>query len=221
MPKSRTVCSGPKRGNGFKVKHSGQVPATFTQMKNFEEPEYRGTTLVPMVVETDQPRANVPTIFIRGSLRSTSFSSGRPLTTTSPIWPPRKCSSCRRKTRRETFSCTSIRRAARSPQDSRFTTPCSFVKPDVVTTCVGQAASIAAVVARRWRPKKKRFALPNARILIHQPWDVRGWAGRLRILTCMQKRFCAMRTTINQLLAKHSGQARGAHREGRRARFTS
>ena len=44
-----------------------------------------------------------------------------------------------------------------------------FVKPDVVTTCVGQAASIAAVLLAGGTPKK-RFALPNARILIHQPW---------------------------------------------------
>ena len=44
-----------------------------------------------------------------------------------------------------------------------------FVKPDVVTTCVGQAASIAAVLLAGGAPKK-RFALPNARILIHQPW---------------------------------------------------
>src|SRR5947199_6584763 len=44
-----------------------------------------------------------------------------------------------------------------------------FVKPDVVTTCVGQAAPIAAVLLTGGAPKK-RFALPNARILIHQPW---------------------------------------------------
>src|SRR5215510_9111108 len=44
-----------------------------------------------------------------------------------------------------------------------------FVRPDVQTTCIGQAASIAAVLLVGGAPKK-RFALPNARILIHQPW---------------------------------------------------
>ena len=44
-----------------------------------------------------------------------------------------------------------------------------FVKPDVVTYCVGQAASIAAVLLASGAPKK-RYALPNSRVLIHQPW---------------------------------------------------
>src|SRR6059036_2296001 len=51
-----------------------------------------------------------------------------------------------------------------------------FVKPDVVTTCVGQAASIAAVLLAAGAPKK-RFVLPNSRILIHQPHIMGGLSG--------------------------------------------
>jgi ATP-dependent Clp protease protease subunit len=77
-----------------------------------------------------------------------------------------------------------------------------FVKPDVVTTCVGQAASIAAVLLAGGTPKK-RFALPNARILIHQPW-LSGLGGQA--IDLHAKEILRMRTMINRLLAQHSGQ---------------
>ena len=80
-----------------------------------------------------------------------------------------------------------------------------FVKPDVVTTCVGQAASIAAVLLVGGAPKK-RFALPNARILIHQPW-MSGLGGQATDIDLHAKEILRMRTTINQIIAKHSGQS--------------
>jgi ATP-dependent Clp protease protease subunit len=80
-----------------------------------------------------------------------------------------------------------------------------FVKPDVVTTCIGQAASIAAVLLTGGAPKK-RFALPNARILIHQPW-LSGLGGQATDIDIHAKEILRMRTTINSLLAKHTGQA--------------
>ena len=80
-----------------------------------------------------------------------------------------------------------------------------FVKPDVVTTCVGQAASIAAVLLVGGAPKK-RFALPNARILIHQPW-LSGLGGQATDIDIHAKEILRMRTTINGLLAKHTGQS--------------
>jgi ATP-dependent Clp protease protease subunit len=79
-----------------------------------------------------------------------------------------------------------------------------FVKPDVVTTCVGQAASIAAVLLVGGAPKK-RFSLPNSRILIHQPW-MSGLGGQATDIDLHAKEILRMRTTINQLLAKHTGQ---------------
>ncbi|HYB60759.1 MAG TPA: ATP-dependent Clp endopeptidase proteolytic subunit ClpP [Methylomirabilota bacterium] len=79
-----------------------------------------------------------------------------------------------------------------------------FVRPDVVTICVGQAASIAALLLTCGAPKK-RFALPNSRILIHQPW-MSGLSGQATDIDIHAKEILRMRSVINQLLADHSGQ---------------
>jgi ATP-dependent Clp protease protease subunit len=78
-----------------------------------------------------------------------------------------------------------------------------FVRPDVVTTCVGQAASIAALLLTAGA-KKKRYALPNSRILIHQPW-LSGLSGQATDIDIHAKEILRMRTVINKLLADHSG----------------
>lgn len=80
-----------------------------------------------------------------------------------------------------------------------------FVRPSVVTICVGQAASIAALLLAAGAPKK-RFALPNSRILIHQPW-MSGLSGQATDIDIHAKEILRMRTVINTLLANHSGQA--------------
>ncbi|MFY9582866.1 MAG: ATP-dependent Clp endopeptidase proteolytic subunit ClpP [Candidatus Acidiferrales bacterium] len=79
-----------------------------------------------------------------------------------------------------------------------------FVRPNVVTICVGQAASIAALLLAAGAPKK-RFALPNSRILIHQPW-MSGLSGQATDIDIHAKEILRMRTVINKLLANHSGQ---------------
>ncbi len=79
------------------------------------------------------------------------------------------------------------------------------VRPNVVTTCVGQAASIAAVLLAAGTPKK-RFALPNARVLIHQPW-MSGLSGQATDIDIHAKEILRMRQVLNELLAKHTGQA--------------
>ncbi len=92
-----------------------------------------------------------------------------------------------------------------------------FVKPDVVTTCVGQAASIAAVLLAGGAPKK-RFALPNARILIHQPW-MSGLGGQATDIDLHAKEILRMRTYDQQTARAAQRAERRAHRKGRRARF--
>src|ERR1700719_3411701 len=79
-----------------------------------------------------------------------------------------------------------------------------FVHPDVVTTCIGQAASMAALLLTAGAPQK-RFSLPNSRILIHQPLmsDLSGQATDIDIHA---KEILRMRSVINHLLADHSGQ---------------
>src|ERR1700735_1936459 len=79
-----------------------------------------------------------------------------------------------------------------------------FVRPSVVTICVGQAASIAALLLTAGAPKK-RFSLPNARILIHQPW-MSGLSGQATDIDIHAKEIIRMRSVINQLLADHCHQ---------------
>jgi ATP-dependent Clp protease protease subunit len=79
-----------------------------------------------------------------------------------------------------------------------------YVRPDVVTTCVGQAASIAALLLAAGAPKK-RFSLPNSRILIHQPW-MSGLSGQATDIDIHAKEILRMRSVINELLAGHCRQ---------------
>jgi ATP-dependent Clp protease protease subunit len=79
-----------------------------------------------------------------------------------------------------------------------------FVRPAVVTICVGQAASIAALLLTAGAAKK-RFSLPNSRILIHQPW-MSGLSGQATDIDIHAKEILRMRTVINGLLAQHSSQ---------------
>jgi ATP-dependent Clp protease protease subunit len=79
-----------------------------------------------------------------------------------------------------------------------------FIKPDVQTYCIGQAASMAAVLLTAGA-KKKRFSLPNARILIHQPW-LSGLAGQASDIDIHAKEILRMRERLNAILSSHTGQ---------------
>ena len=79
-----------------------------------------------------------------------------------------------------------------------------FIKPNVQTYCIGQAASIAAVLLAAGA-KGKRFALPSARILIHQPW-MSGLGGQASDIDIHAKEILRMREILNAILAKHTGQ---------------
>ena len=79
----------------------------------------------------------------------------------------------------------------------------NYIKPDVVTNCVGQAASMGAILLATGA-KSKRFALPNARVMIHQPLGgVEGQATDIEIHT---KEILRIRETINEIIAKATGQ---------------
>jgi len=79
-----------------------------------------------------------------------------------------------------------------------------FVKPDILTICVGQAASMAAVLLAAGS-KGKRYSLPHSRILIHQP-SMSGLAGQATDIDIYAKEILRMRETLNQILADCSGQ---------------
>ncbi|MCM8784265.1 MAG: ATP-dependent Clp endopeptidase proteolytic subunit ClpP [Candidatus Omnitrophica bacterium] len=78
-----------------------------------------------------------------------------------------------------------------------------FVKPDVATYCVGQASSMGALLLAAGT-KGKRFALPHARIMIHQPWG--GVKGAAIDISIQAKEILRLRDKINEILAKHTGQ---------------
>src|SRR3954462_921668 len=79
-----------------------------------------------------------------------------------------------------------------------------YVKNDVMTLCVGQAASMAALLLAAGAPKK-RFGLPNSRILIHQP-SMGGLSGQATDIDIHAREILRMRELTNQLLARHTGQ---------------
>lgn len=80
-----------------------------------------------------------------------------------------------------------------------------FVRPDIVTICVGQAASMAAVLLA-CGTKGKRFSLPNSRIMIHQP-SMHGLAGQATDIDIYAREILRMRETLNQVLADATGQS--------------
>lgn len=79
-----------------------------------------------------------------------------------------------------------------------------FVRPDVSTICIGQAASMAALLLTAGAPGK-RFTLPNTRVLIHQPW-AGGLSGQATDIDIQAREILRMREIINELFAKHTRQ---------------
>ena len=79
-----------------------------------------------------------------------------------------------------------------------------FVKNDLTTICIGQAASMGALLLAAGTPGK-RFSLPNSRILIHQP-SVSGLSGQATDIDIQAKEILRMREMTNDILAKHTGQ---------------
>ena len=78
-----------------------------------------------------------------------------------------------------------------------------FIKPDVATICIGQAASMGAVLLTAGSPNK-RFALPNARIMIHQPLG--GAEGQAVDIKIQAEEILRVREKLNQILQKHTGR---------------
>src|SRR3954453_3022139 len=78
-----------------------------------------------------------------------------------------------------------------------------YVKPDIQTICLGQAASMAAVLLAAGQ-KGKRYALPNSRVLIHQPW-LQGLGGQATDIDIHAKDIMRMKARMNQILSNHTG----------------
>jgi len=79
-----------------------------------------------------------------------------------------------------------------------------FIRPDVTTICIGQAASMAALLLAAGAPGK-RFALPNSRVLIHQP-SMSGLSGQATDIDIHAKEIIRLRESMNVILSRHTRQ---------------
>jgi ATP-dependent Clp protease protease subunit len=80
-----------------------------------------------------------------------------------------------------------------------------FIRPAVQTYCLGQAASMAAVLLAGGE-KGKRYSLPNSRVVIHQPWIQGGLGGQATDIDIHARELLRTRERLNEILAKHTGQ---------------
>jgi len=78
-----------------------------------------------------------------------------------------------------------------------------YIKPDIATVCIGQAASMGAVLLAAGSAGK-RYSLPNSRILIHQPMG--GFQGQASDIAIQAKEIIRMKDTLNKILSQHTGQ---------------
>ena len=78
-----------------------------------------------------------------------------------------------------------------------------YIKPDIATVCIGQAASMGAVLLAAGT-KGKRYSLPSSRILIHQPMG--GFQGQASDIAIQAKEIIRMKDALNKILAHHTGQ---------------
>ncbi len=78
-----------------------------------------------------------------------------------------------------------------------------YIKPDVCTYCMGQAASMASVLLASGA-KGKRYALPNARIMMHQPWG--GFQGQATDMEIQTREMLKTKQRLTEILAEHTGQ---------------
>ena len=79
-----------------------------------------------------------------------------------------------------------------------------YIKPDVSTICIGQAASMGAILLAAGT-KGKRYALPNARVMLHQPLG--GAGGQASDVAIHAKEIIRIKNTLNNIIQKHSGQS--------------
>ncbi|MCU0539051.1 MAG: ATP-dependent Clp endopeptidase proteolytic subunit ClpP [Desulfobacterales bacterium] len=79
-----------------------------------------------------------------------------------------------------------------------------YIKPAIATVCIGQAASMGALLLTAGAPGK-RYSLPNARILIHQPMG--GFQGQASDVEIQAKEMLRMKASLNEILVKHTGKS--------------
>ena len=173
-------------------------------MKNYDDPTPYATTLVPMVVEQTNRGERAYDIYSR-LLKDNIIFIGTPIDDHVANLVTAQLLFLEAEDPEKDISVYINSPGGSITAGMAIYDTMQFVRPNVVTICVGQAASIAALLLTAGA-EKKRFALPNARILIHQPW-MSGLGGQATDIDLHAKEILRMRTVINAILAKHSGQS--------------
>ena len=173
-------------------------------MRNADDPSPRATTLIPMVVEQTSRGERAYDIYSR-LLRDNIIFIGTPVDDHVANLVTAQLLFLEAEDPEKDISLYINSPGGSITAGMAIYDTIQFVRPNVVTICVGQAASIAALLLAAGAPKK-RFALPNSRILIHQPW-MSGLSGQATDIDIHAKEILRMRTVINKLIASHSSQA--------------
>jgi ATP-dependent Clp protease, protease subunit len=173
-------------------------------MNHFDDPSPRATTLIPMVVEQTNRGERAYDIYSR-LLKDNIIFIGTPIDDHVANLVTAQLLFLEAEDPEKDISLYINSPGGSITAGMAIYDTMQFVRPAVVTICVGQAASIAALLLTAGAAKK-RFSLPNSRILIHQPW-MSGLSGQATDIDIHAKEILRMRAVINKLLADHSGQS--------------
>jgi len=173
-------------------------------MNHFDDPSPRATTLIPMVVEQTNRGERAYDIYSR-LLKDNIIFIGTPIDDHVANLVTAQLLFLEAEDPEKDISLYINSPGGSITAGMAIYDTMQFVRPSVVTICVGQAASIAALLLTAGAAKK-RFSLPNSRILIHQPW-MSGLSGQATDIDIHAKEILRMRAVINKLLADHSGQS--------------
>jgi ATP-dependent Clp protease protease subunit len=172
-------------------------------MKHSDDSSYRATTLIPMVVEQTNRGERAYDIYSR-LLRDNIIFIGTPIDDHVANLATAQLLFLAAEDPEKDISLYINSPGGSITAGMAIYDTMQFVRPDVVTICIGQAASIAAVLLAAGAPKK-RFCLPNARVLIHQPW-ISQVSGQATDIDITAKEILRMRAVLAQILSKHTGQ---------------
>ncbi|MDE3137289.1 MAG: ATP-dependent Clp endopeptidase proteolytic subunit ClpP [Acidobacteriota bacterium] len=172
-------------------------------MRNSDDSSFRATTLIPMVVEQTNRGERAYDIYSR-LLRDNIIFIGTPIDDHVANLATAQLLFLAAEDPEKDISLYINSPGGSITAGMAIYDTMQFVKPDVVTICIGQAASIAAVLLAAGAPKK-RFCLPNARVLIHQPW-ISSVSGQATDIDITAKEILRMRAVLAQILSKHTGQ---------------
>jgi ATP-dependent Clp protease protease subunit len=172
-------------------------------MKHSDDSSYRATTLIPMVVEQTNRGERAYDIYSR-LLRDNIIFIGTPIDDHVANLATAQMLFLEAEDPEKDISVYINSPGGSITAGMAIYDTMQFVRPNVVTICIGQAASIAAVLLAAGAPKK-RFCLPNARVLIHQPW-ISQVSGQATDIDITAKEILRMRAVLAQILSKHTGQ---------------